>query len=132
MKKYGLSAREKIKSRKNFESIFTGGETTYSSDNIIRANYKLDTAHGGGGVMFAVAVSKKLGNAVWRNRAKRLIREAYRYNKIGLIEKCKAKNVLLEIIFSPQALSQIKNQRIGLSKIEPPIKEIISKLKEKL
>jgi ribonuclease P protein component len=132
LKKYGLSAFEKIKSRKDFESIFTGGETTYSSNNKIRANYKFSTAHDSGGAMFAVAVSKKLGNAVWRNRIKRLIREAYRFNKIGLIEKCKAKNVLLEIIFSPQALSQIKNQRIGLSEIEPPIKEIITKIKEKL
>ena len=64
------------------------------------------------GVMFAVAVGKKLGNAVWRNRVKRLAREAYRLNKIGLVEKYKTKNALLEIIFSPQSLNQIKNKRI--------------------
>ncbi|MCK7527195.1 MAG: ribonuclease P protein component [Ignavibacteriales bacterium] len=84
------------------------------------------------GVMFAVAVGKKLGNAVWRNRVKRLAREAYRLNKIGLVEKYKTKNALLEIIFSPQSLNQIKNKRIGLSDIEPPIKEIIAKLIEKI
>jgi len=132
LKKYGLSALEKIKSRKDFEKIFIGGKTTYSSDNKIRANYRLTTGSDKSGVMFAVAVGKKLGNAVWRNRVKRLIREAYRWNKIGLVEKCKIKNSLLEIIFSPQALNQIKNRRIGLSDIEPPIKEIIAKVKEKI
>jgi len=132
LKKYGISAFEKIKGRKDFENIFTGGETTYSSDNKIRANYKLTTARDYSGVRFAVAVGKKLGNAVWRNRIKRLIREAYRSNKLGLLEKCKVKNALLEIIFSPQALNQINNRRIGLSEIESQIKEIITKLKEKL
>ena len=132
MNKYSLSALEKIKSRKDFEKIFTGGETTYSSDSIIRANYRLTTGPDNCGVMFAVAVGKKLGNAVWRNRVKRLIREAYRCNKIGLAEKCKIKNALLEIIFSPQALNQIKNKCIGLNDIETPIKEIIARLKEKI
>jgi len=132
LKKYGLFAFEKIKGRKDFEIIFTGGETTYSSDNKIRANYKLTPARSYSGVRFAVAVGKKLGNAIWRNRIKRLIREAYRSNKLGLLEKCKVKNALLEIIFSPQALNQINNRSIGLSEIESQIKEIITKLKEKL
>jgi len=132
LKKYGLSALEKIKSRKDFEKIIIGGDTTYSSDNRIRANYRLTIAPDKSRVMFAVAVGKKLGNAVWRNRVKRLVREAYRWNKVGLVEKCKIKNALLEIIFSPQALNQIKNRYIGLSDIEPPIKEIIAKLEEKI
>lgn len=132
MKKYGLSVLEKIKSRKDFEKIFTEGEATYSSDNKIRANYKLTARPSNPGVMFAVAVGKKLGNAVWRNRVKRLIRESYRYNKLALIEKCKVKNALLEIIFSPQALNQTKNKQLGLKDIQPQIQEIIAKLKEKL
>ena len=132
MKKYGLSAFEKIKSRKDFEKTFIGGETTYSSDNRIRVNYRVSTFQNKNGAMFAVAVGKKLGNAVWRNRVKRLAREAYRLNKIGLVEKCKIKNALLEIIFSPQSLNQIKNKRIGLGDVEPPIKEIITKLIEKI
>ena len=130
MKKHGLSANEKIKSRKEFERIFAEGTTTYSSNNIIRANYKLEYPQNITGVFFAVAVSKKLGNAVWRNRIKRLIREAYRLNKTCLVEKCYNKNALLKIIFSPQALSQIINKRIGFSDIEPPLKEIIAKLIE--
>ncbi len=132
MKKHGLSAVEKIKSGKEFEKIFTEGDTSYSSDNKIRANYCFINDSEEPGVLFAVAVSKKLGNAVWRNRVKRLIREIYRLNKIGLIEKCKNKNALLKIIFSPQALNQKTNKRIRLKDILPPIKEIISKLEEKI
>jgi len=132
LKKYGLSAFEKIKSRKDFEKIFTGGETTYSSDNKIRAVYRLTAGSDNPGVMFAVAVGKKLGNAVWRNRVKRLVREAYRWNKIGLVEKCKIKNTLLEIIFSPQTLNQVKNSHPGISEIEPPIIDIVTTLTEKI
>jgi len=128
LKKYGLSALEKIKSRKDFEKIIIGGETTYSSDNRIRANYRLTTAPDKSRVMFAVAVGKKLGNAVWRNRVKRLVREAYRWNKVGLVEKCKIKNALLEIIFSPQALNQIKNSE-DVKKVEKLV-EILLSVKE--
>lgn len=132
MKEYGLSAFEKLKSRKDFEKIFTGGLKIYSSENKIRANYMLTTGPDNPGVMFAVAVGKNLGNAVWRNRAKRLIREAYRWNKHPLVEICKIKNALLKIIFSPQSLNQVKNKNIYLCDIEPPVIEIISKLKEKI
>ena len=128
MKKFGLSASEKIKSRKEFEKIFTEGRVLYSTDNIIRANYKTMHSKEEAGVLFAVAVSKKLGIAVWRNRIKRLIRESYRLNKARLVEDCKSKSVILEIIFSPQALNQQKNKRVGFYEIESPIKEIIAKL----
>lgn len=130
MKKYGLSATEKIKSRKEFEKVFTEGKVLYSANNVIRVNYKIKYLQKKPGVLFAVTVSKKLGNAVWRNRIKRLIRESYRLNKVCLIKHCKNKNVILEIIFSPQALNQQKNEHVGFLDLESPLKEIIAKLKE--
>lgn len=134
MKRFGLSARERIKSRKDFERIFEEHEILYSSENILRANYTLKhvSANNINRVLFAVAVSKKLGNAVWRNRVKRLIREAYRLNKVDLIEECKKKNATVEVIFSPQNLNQIKNKHLGLKNVMVPIKELIDKLKEKI
>ena len=132
MKRYGLSALEKIKSKKDFERIFTGAEIIFSSDNILRANYLLNRNTNTPGSKFAVAVGKKLGNAVWRNRVKRLVRTAYRCNKLGLIEQCKSKNALLEIIFSPQELNQIKNRAIRLNEIEPSVVEIIYKIKNRI
>lgn len=132
MKRCGVSALEKIKSKKDFEKIFTGSDTAFSSGNIIRANYILTSNTATPGAKFAVAVGKKLGTAVWRNRAKRLIRAAYRSNKFWLIEHCKSKNALLEIIFSPQELNQNKNRIIKLSEIEPSVVEIISKIKDRI
>jgi ribonuclease P protein component len=132
VKRYGLSALEKIKSKKDFEKIFTGGEITFSSGNIIRAHYLLNRNPTTPGSKFAVAVGKKLGSSVWRNRVRRLIRTAYRGNKLGLIEQCKSKNALLEIIFSPQELNQIKNRIIKLKEIESSVVEIIYKIKDRI
>lgn len=132
MKRFGLSAYERIKSKKDFESIISNGYPIFSTNNIVKAKYRLTYATSFFGVKFAVAVSKKLGNAVWRNRIKRLIREAFRYNKSMLVEKCITKKALLEIIFAPQNLNQLKNKNIVLSDIEPPVKEIIIKLAEKI
>jgi ribonuclease P protein component len=128
--KYGLSAREKIKNRKEIERIFTQGEIVYSSKNKLRAHYVLRDSSDKIGVLFAVAVGKKQGNAVWRNRVKRLIREAYRLNKFELIKKCMIKNTTLEVIFSPQDINQQRNNRVGLSDIEGPLKEIIIKIRD--
>lgn len=128
MKTYGLSARERIKGRKEIERIFNEGKIEYSSDNKIRVHFYIIKNSYRTGVLFAVAVSKKLGKAFWRNRVKRLIREAYRLNKLWLLEKCKAKNVLLEIIFSPQSINQKKNKIVSLKEIEMPVKELLFKL----
>ena len=134
MKRYGLSAPERIKGRKDFERIFVEGKTIYSAESKIRVNYVKSTASEKNkiNVFFAIAVAKKLGGATWRNKVKRLIREAYRLNKLELIEECTKKNVLLEIIFSPQNINQTKNSYLGFDHIAPSIKELIAKLKEKI
>lgn len=128
MKTYGLSARERLKSRKEIEKIFAEGKVIYSSDNKIRLHFYIVRNSYRTGVLFAVAVSKKLGKAFWRNRVKRLIREAYRLNKVWLIEKCKTQNALLEIIFSPQLINQKNNKKISLKEIELTVKELLIKV----
>lgn len=131
MKRYGLSASERIKSSKEIENIFSAGEMIYSLDKSFRAHYLLSAAESGG-VYFTVAVSKKFGNAVWRNRIKRLIREVYRHNKSTLIEACIYKNYKLRVIFSPQTLNQKRNKSPRLNDIEPGLKQVINKLSEKI
>jgi ribonuclease P protein component len=132
LKHYGISVLEKIKSRKEIARIFNCGKNVYSDDNKLKAKYILIANVIDTGVLFAVTVAKKQGNSVWRNRVKRLIREAYRHNKIDLIKYCKNKNVILEIIFSPKNLDQSKNRQIKLVDIEPPLKEILAKIKEEI
>ena len=128
MKTYGLSAKERIKSKKAFERIFTEGSVIYSSDNKVRLHYYFFKNSIKPGVLFAAAVSKKLGKAVWRNRIKRLFRESYRLNKLELVEKCKTQKAFLEIIFSPQSINQKENPKVSLKEIEKPVKELLKKV----
>jgi ribonuclease P protein component len=126
VKHFGLSGSERIKSKKDFEKIFTIGETALSSDLKIKAFYILEP--GSAGVLFAAAVSRKSGNAVWRNRMKRLLREAYRLNKKILKDFVLEKKVLLKIVFSPYRLNQKNNKTISYDDIAPAVLEIMKKL----
>ncbi len=132
MKRFGLSANERIKSRKDFENIFSAGKTIFSSEKKIKIIYTIEQESEQPGAKIAAAVSHKVGNAVWRNRLKRLIKEAFRLNKQVLIEDCIKKKILLKIVFSPVFLNQKKNKKINLSDIMPDTMEIISKLKSSL
>ncbi len=93
MKPHGLAANERIKSKKDFENIFKSGNIIYSSDDKLKAIYTYNENSKECGIKIATAVFKKSGNAVWRNRVKRLIRSSYRLNKQILSETCLNKNV---------------------------------------
>ena len=128
MKRFGLSADERIKSRKEFEEIFLNGKTVYSSDKKVKATYLIVNKSNKVGVMISAAAFKKAGNAVWRNRAKRLIKEAYRLNKTTIKVTTCEKGLLLKLVFSPYALNEKKNKKIYLADFMPGIKEIMLKL----
>jgi ribonuclease P protein component len=132
LKRFGLSAKERIKGRKDFEKIFANGKTIFSSDKRIKATYLVNNNNFKPGILISVAVHKKAGKAVWRNRIKRLIKEAYRLNKERLNEFLIRKNFLIMIVFSPNVLNEKKNKKICLHEIESDVKEILSKLKNKL
>lgn len=128
MKRFGLSANERIKSRKDFETIFSIGKTVFSSDKKIKATYIIEEHCEQPGAKIAAAVNRKAGKAVWRNRIKRLLKEAYRLNKPVLIDNCYKKNVMLKVVFSPGWINQKKNKTINLSDIMPGFLEIMKKL----
>ena len=128
MKRFGLSGKERIKSRKDFEIIFDSGKVMLSSDSRIKASfiYKESSEPG---VKIAAAVSRKAGIAVWRNRAKRLIKEAYRLNKEILTEVCLQKKIQLKLVFAVNSLNQKKNRNLMLDDIKPGVLDIMLKLK---
>ena len=72
----GLSAAERIKRRPEFQAVYERGQRTHARfmTVFVLAN---DRSQG----RLGVAASRKLGDAVRRNRAKRLVREVFRRNK---------------------------------------------------
>lgn len=129
MKRYGLSSNERIKKKKDFEKIFSSGSVVYSSSNILKAIYIVEKEDVKKGVRIAVAVSKRSGIAVWRNRIKRLIKESYRLNKEILSEICLRKNILLKIVFSPNILNEKNNKKVMLQDLQPSVLDIMNKLR---
>jgi ribonuclease P protein component len=132
LKRFGLSAKERVKSRKDFEKIFANGKTLFSSNKRLKVTYLADKNKFKPGILISVAVHKKAGKAVWRNRIKRLIKEAYRLNKEIVNKYVIRDNFSIMMVFSPYALNEEKNKKICLMEIEADVKEILSKLKYKL
>lgn len=62
-----------IKSKKEFEQVFSGGRRY--SHPLVRATVLREGPHAG---RVAFVAPKRLGNAVFRNRCKRVLREAAR------------------------------------------------------
>ena len=75
-----LTVLETIKSKREFEKVFSGGKRV--NHRLVRACV-LRTDEGGFGKVAFVA-PKRLGNAVYRNRCKRVLREAARLSGFPL------------------------------------------------
>lgn len=114
-KKYGLSRSEKLKSVVRTEKLFTKGKSfrvfpfsvyfRLSNDGELTQN------------QFLVSVGKHyFKHAVDRNRMKRLVREAYRKNKLPLYEKAKEKNVFFNLgfVYRLNVLSDFKTVEVAV------------------
>lgn len=132
MKNFSLSRNERVKKKKDFNRIFNYGKVTYTSDYLLKAIFIVDSDVTNIGVKIAAAVSKKAGKAVWRNRVKRLVKEAYRINKHQILNIARQKNLCISIIFSPNKLNEINNSKIKLNNVLPGIVELINKISQHL
>jgi len=128
LKRYGLSQKERIKSKKNIDQIFSSGKILISEDHRIKAVYLIDKEAEESGVKIAAVVSKKNGNAVWRNRVKRLIKTSYRLNKERLVNFCRKKRILILIVFSAFSVTERLNKKIEIKDIMPGIDEILNRI----
>jgi len=128
LKQFGLSAFEKLKSRKEIKRVISFGVNIISDDKKIKAIYLTEKTEKKTSVKITPAVFKKLGCAVWRNRIKRLIRESYRLNKKDIIQMSNQKKIDLKIIFSPQNINENTNKHISLEEILPSMLDVIKKI----
>ena len=130
MKEFSLSRREKIKSRSELDLLFTKGKILYSKKNRFKTVLYLLEDSNETGVKVVFAVHKKAGNAVWRNRVKRLMRESYRLNKKILSDHIG--NKLLLLSFSPSRISQRNFRKIKLQDVTPEIIDLLNQIKLKI
>lgn len=81
MSGFELRPTERIKRRPDFQQVYDHGARISGRFSTIFVLRRDPPAHGAS--RLGVAATKKLGGAVERNRAKRLIREVFRRNKIA-------------------------------------------------
>ena len=98
-KLHGLSKTEKLKSRKQIELLFATGRSFTVFP--LRVSYSLSAAAGAPPLaQIGVTASKRnFKRAVDRNRIKRLLREAYRLQKIELATVLQEKKVKAFVFF---------------------------------
>jgi ribonuclease P protein component len=132
LKLYSLSRKERIKSKKLFDAIYYQNNLIVSNDQKVKALFVVENQTENIPVKVTEAVSKKTGNAVWRNRVKRLLRESYRVNKYLLVERCIEKNISLAVVFSPYFLNQKRNPIVQLSDVFPGMLDVITKIRSSI
>lgn len=132
MKQFGLSAKERIKSKNEFDAVYSSGQILYSFSNKLKAVILIQAETEEAVIKTAFAVSRKSGNAVWRNRVKRLLRESFRKNKHELKSIVELKKIKLFVVFSPNTINQSNSNKIFLGDLLSDVVDLLGKIKEKL
>ena len=123
---------KKLKNENEFELVYKKGSAIISGDKKIKANFYLESDTKDKNIKIGLSISSKKGNSVWRNRIKRLIREAVRLNRETLLGTLEQKNANLFIIFSPHSINQTNYKKIFLKDIKESVLDVITRLKNEL
>lgn len=103
-KRFTLGKKERLKSRKQIEQLFREGRSIsvqpFRVYYIVNDKSVSKTRSNASHLQSGFGVSgKNFKRAVDRNRIKRLIREAYRLQKLHLQEKLAERNLILNVFF---------------------------------
>jgi len=132
LKQFGLSSKERIKSKNEFDLVYSAGEIVFSSSQKFKAVFFIQKESDTSGIKTAFAVSRKSGIAVWRNRIKRLLRESYRLNKKEICEEVESKKLMAFIVFSPNTINQKNGRKILLKEVMPEVIDLMKRIKARL
>ena len=127
-KLFSYQSKEKLKSRKLMDQLFTVGKSV--SVFPLKAFYNEVDIDLDFPVKLGVGVSSRnFKKAVDRNRIKRLLREAYRLHKQPLLEFANSKNkkIIVFILFVDKALPQLETLQ---NKLPLLIDKLINQLNE--
>lgn len=119
---------ERIKSKKEIDLIFSKGQILLSSDKKLKATCLVIKSPRKINIKTLFAVSKKAGNAVWRNKIKRLMRIAFHTNASWLSLKAHQRNSSLDVVLSTFGLNKIKFPNPKLSTIVISMNDLCKKL----
>ena len=129
MKSQGLSEKERIKSKKEFEIVYSAGKTIISPNRTLKAVMYSYENFDEPSVKVGFAVHKKAGKAFWRNRIKRLLRTAYRLNKKLITEIAVSKQKTVLVVFSLVKINQRNYNKIKLDDLQPDVIDLIKLIK---
>jgi len=129
LKHFGLSKNERIKKRNEISRVFNSGKRIYTNSRNLKAIFCFGEDDSGT-IKIVPAVHKKAGNAVWRNRVKRLLRESYRLNKNILTDIIEERTLLL--MLSPNSINKKKHPHLILSDLQDDVIELLNKIKTQI
>jgi len=118
---------DRLKNKNDIELVYKKGYVIISADRKLKANYiSIDSETKK--VKTAVSVSSKVGNSVWRNRLKRLIRESLRQEELILKEIVFKNKLELSIIFSPYRINKTNLANPIFKEVKPAVTDILNKI----
>lgn len=130
--RYTLHKREILRGNENFRKIISSGSKIFGKN--ILCFYLIDenSIIKSNRILAGFTVSKKVGNAVVRNRIKRLIRESYRLSKSVLYETETMKNFVVSMVFIYNSSRKNSIKNINLNIIKPELENLLEQIRQKL
>lgn len=122
-RRFTLPKSQILRGRRNFQQLFSSSENISSTTvNLRFATYPSTDE----GLKFGFIAPKRTGNAVTRNRSKRLMREAFRLNKHDLIDTLTQNEQSLHAVFI------IKRSDVDFATVQNDIVTLLAELRSRI
>lgn len=129
-RRYTLNKNERLCSKKLIERLFSGGNKSFPTFPLRVVYMCLPPEETETDASILISVPKKrFKHAVKRNQVKRQVREAYRHNKLILLDALKAKETPVKIIM---AFIWLDNKIHASEEIEYKVKKLLTHISENI